>query len=258
MKWFSLLFFTFFLNLYAYCQTNIAGKVVNEHEEEIGFAHIYNKTNGMGKVGDINGKFDLIASKGDTVQFSFVGYQKHTIVIAPAHLDSYLKVILPEDSVVLPSITIYADSQLKVPLNFEYEPITLAGVSVEMKESKYKPGKIVAGGAPGAGGIPSAGATLEGPLTYFSRDEREKRKAAEVKENDRETITYSKFIAQDSIKQKLMTLYDIDSSQYNRVVTRLNLQYPGIQRATTPEEVWHWVINFFNDQVPVIKVFDMH
>lgn len=258
MKWMTYgIFYLYFTSL-GLAQTNIAGKVVNEKNEEIGFAHIYNKTNGMGKVSDINGKFDLIAAKGDTILFSFVGYQKHTVRITPEHLDSYLKVVLPEDSVLLPSITIYADSEFKVPLNLQYEPIHVAGVSVEMKESKYQPGKIIAGGGEGIGGVPAGGVTIEGPLTYFSRDEKEKRKAAEVKQEDKETLTYSKFIAQDSIKQRLMDLYDIDSSQYNRIVTRLNLQNPGVQKANTNEEIWHWIINFFNEQVPVIKVFDMH
>lgn len=246
------------LSYSGYSQTNIAGKIVDESGEEIAFAHIFNSTNGFGKVSDINGKFDLIAAKGDTVQFSFVGYQKHTILIRPIHLSSYLKIILPEDSVVLPSITIYADSEFRVPINMQFEPMVIEGVSVDSDAKSLRPGQITAGGGTGIGGIPAGGFTLNGPLTYFSKDEKEKRKAVEAIETDREALTYNKFISQDSVRQKLMRVYQIDSSQYSRVIMRLNREYPGIRKANSEEEVWHWIIKFFNEAVPVIKVFDMH
>ncbi|MFY0600859.1 MAG: carboxypeptidase-like regulatory domain-containing protein [Cyclobacteriaceae bacterium] len=239
-------------------QTNIAGKIVNIDGDEIAFAHIYNRSNGLGRVSDINGKFDLIASKGDTIDFSFVGYQNHFIVVNSTHLASYLKVTLPENSHVLPSITIYADSEFRVPLNPQFEPMTIEGVTIDTDKPPIRPGQITAGGGEGIGGIPAGGVTINGPITYFSKDEKEKRKAVKVKKEDNERITYSQFITQDSIRQKLMYLYQIDSSQYSRLMLRLNREFPGVQKANTDEEIWHWIINFFNEAVPVIKVFDMH
>jgi hypothetical protein len=253
-----LIFLTILVINSAYTQTNVAGKVINEDNEEIGFAHVFNKTNGLGKVSDMFGKFDLIASKGDTIQFSFVGYQTLLMVVNPIHLSSYLKIMLPEDPVLLPSITIFADENFRVPLNFKSEPIFIEGVTITTDKPPIRPGQLIAGTTSTVGDIPAGGVTINGPLTYFSRDEKEKRKAVEVKEETAETITYQKFITQDSIRNRLMAIYQIDSSQYSRVVTRLNLQNPGIQKASSPEEVWHWVIVFFNEAVPVIKVFDMH
>lgn len=239
-------------------QTNVAGKILDESGKKISFAHIYNKTNGLGKVSDINGKFDLIASKGDTIQFSFIGFQTHVIKVSSIHLSSYLKVVLPEDPVLLPSITIYADSEFKVPINYQFEPMTIEGVTINTDKEPIRPGQITFGGGPGIGGIPSGGLTLNGPLTYFSRDEKEKRAAIEAQVNTKETLTYKKYIAQDSIKTKLMKLYDIDSSQYRRIIVRLNRQNPGVQKASSEEEIWHWVVKFFNETVPVIKIYDMH
>ena len=239
-------------------QTNIAGKIVNEQDEDIGFAHVYNKTNGLGKVSDMFGKFTLTAKKGDTIQFSFVGYQTLTMSVTSMHISTFMKVVLPEDAQLLPTITIYADSQFKVPLNVQGQPIFITGVSTEEEQRPLNPGKISFGTSPGVGGIPSGGVTINGPLTYFSKDEREKREAIAVKEIAKETYTYNQFVSEDSIRQKLMRIYTIDSSQYSRIIIRLNRQFPGVQKANTSEEVWHWIIRFFDEQVPIVKIYDMH
>ncbi len=241
-----------------FSQTKIAGKIVNEQNEDIGFAHVYNKSNGLGKVSDMFGNFSLVAKKGDTIQFSFVGYQTLTMVLEPVHVSTYMKVVLPEDSRLLPSITIFADSQLKVPINVQGTPIFITGVSSEEEQKPLKPGKVSMGTSPGVGGIPGGGVTINGPITYFSKDEREKREAVRVKEESRETYTYNQFVSEDSVRQKLMRIYQIDSSQYSRIIIRLNRQFPGVQKADTREEVWHWIIRFFDEQVPVVKIYDMH
>lgn len=250
----------FFLSSGSYllAQTNVAGKIQNESGKEISFAHVYNVTNGLGKVSDINGKFDLIASRGDTIRFSFVGYQTYTLIISNIHLSTYLKVVLPEDPVLLPSITIYADANFKVPLNYQSEGMIIEGVTIDTDKEPIKPGQITKGGGIGVGGVPLGGFTINGPITYFSKDEREKRAAAEAEKQIAETLTYKEYIARDSIRTKLMYLYDLDSSQYSRLIVRLNRQMPGIQKANSEEEIWHWIITFFNEAVPVIKVFDMH
>jgi hypothetical protein len=241
-----------------FAQTKIVGKIVNEQNEDVGFAHVYNRTNGMGKVSDMFGRFELIATKGDTVQFSFVGYQTMNTIINVAHIAHFMKVVLPEDSLLLPSITIYADSQLKVPLNYQGEAIFITGVSRDNEMTPTLPGKITKGTSPGIGGIPGGGVTINGPLTYFSRDEKEKREVAVVEETSKRTFTYNEFVAEDSTRLKLMAIYQIDSAQYSRIIVRLNRQNPGIQRASSREEVWHWIIRFFDETVPVIKIYDMH
>ncbi|WP_258104854.1 carboxypeptidase-like regulatory domain-containing protein [Marinoscillum sp. MHG1-6] len=242
----------------ARAQYSIAGRVLNEQGDEIGFTHVFNKSSGLGKVADINGKFNLLANKGDTIQFSFVGYKNHEVIITPIHLANYMQVVLPEDPVILPSVTIYADPYYKVPLNMQGPPMYLRGISVDEDKPAIQPGQITYGTSPGPGGIPGGGVTLNGPITYFSKGEREKRKAAEIVEEDAKVITYSQFVAEDSIKQRLMKLYALDSTEYDMIIVRLNNQYPGIAKASTPEEVWHWMLRFFNQTVPVVRAFQMH
>ncbi len=206
----------------------------------------------MGKISDKNGNFSITARKGDTLEFSYVGYKTLDVPINSIHLVNYLKIVLPEDSLLLPSITIFADKQYRVPLNLKGEPIIMPGVNDRVSDNPIKAGSVRP--APtGVGGVPIPGATIYGPITYFSKDEREKRKAVVAYEETRETITFQKFIVQDSIKNKLCSLYKLDSSQYDKIVVRLNEQFPGIQRQHNPAEIWNWLLMHFDRSAPIIK-----
>lgn len=207
---------------------------------------------GLGKVSDKNGKFAITAQKGDTLHFSYVGFKSLELPINSIHLVTFLKITLPEDSLVLPSITIYADPNYHVPLNMKGEPIIIPGFNDHKSENPIKPGSI-RGGATGVGGVPLPGAVIYGPITYFSKDEREKRKAEEAYQETRETITYQKFIVQDSVRSKLCELYRLDSAQYDQVIVRLNRQFPGIQKQYNPIEIWNWLLMHFDRSAHIIR-----
>ncbi|MEQ9307421.1 MAG: carboxypeptidase-like regulatory domain-containing protein [Marinoscillum sp.] len=226
----------------------------DENQEAIGFCHVYNETLDLGKVSDMQGKFTLTAAKGDTLKFSYVGYKPLKVVITPSHLVNFMKVTLPRDSVMLPSITIYSDPYFKVPLNVKGEAIFIQGVSLVNPPPPIKAGDA-SFGATGVGGVPVPAVGIEGPITYFSRDEREKRKATEAKEETRETITYQKFIAQDSVRNKLTNMYALDSAQYDEVIRRLHQQFPGIQKTYRPNEIWNWLLHHFDRTAPIVKEF---
>lgn len=227
-------------------QYALRGAIENEAHDEIGFCHVYNITAKAGKVADLHGKFQVIANKGDTVRFSFVGYRTLYLPIEYIHLTNFVKVTMQEDSLLLPAITIYADPYFKVPLNFQGEPIFIPGVSVEEPRREM---------APGTFGTTGSGVAIYGPITYFSKDARLQRKAQELFLDDSKTITYQKFMAQDSVKIKLMDMYAINSTQYDQVVVQLNQQFPGIQQARKPTEIWNWLLAHFDRAVPFVKGF---
>lgn len=248
-----LIIFLFPSAFFAAAQSMIIGSIVDEDEKPVGFCHVYNKTLDLGKVSDLNGKFEILARKNDTLRFSYVGYQPLELAITPVHLVNYLKITLPEDSILLPAITIYADPEYRVPLKEKSgDPIFIPGVSLVNPPPPVKPGDLRFSGN-GVGGIPVPAIGIEGPITYFSRDEREKRKAAAAYEETRETITYQKYIAQDTIKQKLCDLYRINSDQYDRVIIRLHEQFPEIQKTYRPNEIWNWLLAHFDRTVPIIR-----
>lgn len=249
-NWFYAILLFHFTSISA--QHVISGTVLSESEEPVGFCHVYNQTMGLGKVSDIHGNFKVTAKKGDTLLFSYVGYQSLTLPVNSVHLVNYLKITLPEDSILLPSITIYADPNYRVPLNVHGEPIIIPGVSITEKTDGIQPGDV-GFGATGVGGVPVPAVTIYGPITYFSRDEREKRQAVEAYKETRETITYQKFIVQDSVKQKLCELYHLNSQQYDQVIVRLHNQFPGIQKQYNPMEIWNWLLMHFDRSANIVR-----
>lgn len=249
-----LLFFSLFtLLLTTYGQHRVNGKIINENEEDIGFCHVFNQTLNSGKVADMQGRFELLARKNDTIRFSYVGYQSYQLVVSSVHLVNYLKITLTEDSLLLPSITIYADKYYKVPLNMTGEPIIIPGVSLINPPERIKPGDFRPGGGSGIGGIPLPGVTIEGPITYFSKDEQEKRQAVKAYQETQETITYQIYIAQDSVRKKLCKLYRINQDQYDEVLIRLHSYWPDIQKSYRPQEIWNWLLVHFDRTVPVVR-----
>lgn len=245
--------FLFFLCFAAQSQTTIQGIVLDTEEQPIGFAHIYNQTLDVGKVSDMTGRFQLMAFKGDTLKISYVGYETLYLRLDNIHLVNYLKIVLPKDSVLLPSITVYADKDYRIPLNIKGEPIFIPGVSIVNPDPQpYMPGGFSSGFS-GVGGVPVPGFTIDGPISYFTKEYQEKRKAVEVYQETAKTITYQKYIAQDSIRQKLCRIYDLDSAQYAKVIIRLNETFPGIQAEKRPQEIWLWIITHFDRTVPIIK-----
>ena len=132
-------------------QHRVQGKIINEDGDDVGFCHVYNQTLNSGKVADMQGRFDLVARKDDTIRFSYVGYQTFELTVKSIHLVNFLKVTLTEDSLLLPSITIYADKNYRVPLNLKGEPIIIPGVSIIDPPDPIKPGDIRPGGGSGVG-----------------------------------------------------------------------------------------------------------
>jgi hypothetical protein len=59
----------------------VKGMVVNIHFEPISFVHILIINKKRGTVSDESGKFDFFAEKGDTLQFSSIGYKKSSYYI---------------------------------------------------------------------------------------------------------------------------------------------------------------------------------
>jgi len=233
-------------------QNQIQGMVVDENEEPIGFCHVHNLTLELGKVSDMQGKFVVLANQGDSIRFSYVGYKPATIAVNNSHVVHYIKITLPRDSVLLPSITIYADKYFKVPLKPQMDPLIIPGVSVVSPKEPIKAGDIYLGSSENNMFLaPTVG--IYGPITYFSRDEREKRKAADAYEETRETISYQKFMANDTVRIHLSRRFNLDSAQYTQVIYRLHENFPGIQKAFMKNEIWHWLLSYFEQNAPIIK-----
>mgnify|MGYP001192224279 CR=1 FL=1 len=235
-----LLFSLFAISIDLTAQQHIQGLIQDTNGKPLGFAHTYNETLEIGQVSNINGKFQLLARKGDSIRFSYIGYNSKSLVVESIHLTNYIKVELTEDSLLLPSITIFSDPYYKVPINFKGETMNIPGIEKSEKSS----GPV---GGPSSGGV---GLTLYGPITFFSKDAKEQRKAELAYENKQETIFYQKFIESDSVKEKLCKIYDIDSATFDRIIVSAHLTNPEVQKINKANDLWYWLLLYFKDQLP--------
>lgn len=234
-------------------QNQIQGMVVDEKDEPIGFCHVYNKTLEHGKVSDIKGKFVILGNPGDSVRFSYVGYKSTVIAVTNSHVVNYIKITLPKDSILLPSITIYADKYFKVPIREKGPPIFIPGVSKVDPSEPIKPGDVYLGSQSGDNVFLAPTVGIYGPITYFSKDEREKRKAEEAYVETRETLSYQKFMANDTVRIHLSRRFNLDSAEYTEVIYRLHENFPGIQKTYMKNEIWHWLLSYFEQNSQIVK-----
>ncbi|XOV94657.1 MAG: carboxypeptidase-like regulatory domain-containing protein [Bacteroidota bacterium] len=220
-------------------QQSIEGIIVDPDENPIGLAHVTNTSLNLGKVSTMNGRFNLLVRRGDTISISYVGYNTETFEVESIHMANYLKITLTEDSLLLPSITIYSDPYFKVP--FKYQPQSMdVGIPRSDKEP-IKPGSIR---GPAGDGV---GFTLYGPISAFSKDAREQRKYQDAVSTTSETQYYDRYIETDSVKNKLCKIYHINSETYDRIIVSAHVQYPQIQTMNTPESIWNWLLVYFNE-----------
>ncbi len=221
----------------AVAQQSIQGIVIDHNENPLGFAHATNLSLNLGQVSNLSGKFKLLARKGDSIKFSFVGYIPETLIVESIHLTNYLKVKLTEDSLFLPSITIYSDPYFKVPFRYQGESMEI-GIA-KSERDPIGPGSI------GPGEIGGVGLTLYGPITFFSKDAKEQRKYDDAMEETSDTQFYSRYIAIDSVKEKLCEVYQINDATYDRIIVSAHDRYPQIQTMKQPDQIWSWLLVYF-------------
>ncbi len=86
----------------------VKGIVVNKKLETIPFTTILVKNKNFGTISDENGKFDFFTEKGDTIQFSCVGYKKSKFLVPTVsnYRIYYFLAMLQHDTILLPEVII--------------------------------------------------------------------------------------------------------------------------------------------------------
>ena len=106
--------FLFLLPVLVICQTNdiiqISGLVLNsDRARGIPYAHVIVKNRAQGTICDFDGFFSIPAAKGDTIQFSSVGYINNFFIISDTLNSNYysIKQVLIPDTMTLQEIVLY-------------------------------------------------------------------------------------------------------------------------------------------------------
>ncbi|GAA5220889.1 carboxypeptidase-like regulatory domain-containing protein [Membranihabitans marinus] len=87
----------------------VVGLDQNDTISPIPFANIYLPGTGRGTYSNLDGFFSIVAKKGQTIEFSAVGFQKQVYVIPDTLTTDRYSIVqmLSQDSIILPQATIY-------------------------------------------------------------------------------------------------------------------------------------------------------
>lgn len=159
------------------------------------------------------GYFRVLANEGDSLLFSRNYYmQKKLVVGQERHIltEVYL------DARTLPRFDLYAD-RMVIPFN----PGNVSNMR-SLSDRPAGPGKVYLGTSEQNGMMP--GFTLDGPISYFMRSERQKRQYARKLEFLSRQRAYLDLIQSDSVMQELKSMYKLSDQDLDDLIIEFNIQ----------------------------------
>jgi hypothetical protein len=169
------------------------------------------KNSNKGTASDIHGRFSITANDSDTLIFSRVGYISKTLnvkevrelfVIFLAEENKVLSPIVIEDKEVLPWLP-------KLPPKSPWENSTANNSFTE---------------GPGFRGVQTFGPgyILPGPISRFSKYERERKKLVKTKEENYRSRNYVQIVNDPEVKGKIMKENNLTEERYYTLLALFN------------------------------------
>ena len=159
------------------------------------------------------GYFRLRANSGDTLLFSRNYYLPKQVVLG---VDRHILTEIHMDARTLPRFDLYGEVYVI--------PFYVGNVSNlrSLSNRPAGPGKVYLGSSEQGGMMP--GITLDGPISYFMRSERQKREYARKLEFISRQKDYLDLIQSDSVMQELKLRYNINDRDLSDLIIEFNIQ----------------------------------
>ncbi len=209
----------------AIAQKKIIGNVVDSASlAPLPGVNIHIKNKYQGTATDAKGFFKISVLPTDTLIFSYIGYKMEAFT--PAELSNESVVVrLTQQPKVLEAVTIMAKS---LQGQNSSTPVQLRSKSRLMNYGPY-----------GAGFS----------LSYFSKEEKEKRKLARVVAEQERVKNYLLVVCSPDVRQRIMEEYAISEEDYYSILIKFNEQSTGSLYDLTPEELIVVFSNFYQRHV---------
>lgn len=111
--------------------TSIKGQLLNDSTNQvIPFAHLFNESKRVGSISNTNGSFSLIASPGDTLIFSALGYFSKIVFVSDSLLSHRCNITLKTTRFIIEEVSILAFR--------DYEHFKKAFLNLELPQTKTK------------------------------------------------------------------------------------------------------------------------
>lgn len=159
------------------------------------------------------GMFELVCKAGDTIVFNRLGYQ--TLALIKLKSEEEVIVIMSSSTTLLKSITVFGD--YKPHGKARWREYIILPKPFQNPNAKDSMGMIQTFGM---------GIKIPGPISYFSRYERNRRTYKKVLKDQAATETYREVLTSDVVKQDLLQLFSISESEYFRKIETFNIKHP--------------------------------
>ena len=207
----------------AYTQIKISGSFLDSATlHPVGFVQIQARTKGIGTA-DADGFFSIVCSPGDTLQFSRIGYKTATKSVMTE--DLHLVILLTEFTTQLNSVTIFGS----------YKPQGYSQWFENTKPRRFQ--------NPNA--LENFGFAIPGPISYFTKYERERRKLRKLKTDHLATAVFRSVIASEEVKAHFMKLFELTEEQYFLKIEAFNVEFPEAQYIKEKDDIVDLLTYFF-------------
>lgn len=159
---------------------------------------------------NIRGYFSVKGKIGDTLQVSFPGFIEQRI---PLGEETFLTVQIQDRARLLPTFEVKSE-----PYAFRFKDGKLVLIDPDEEKLPSKKGGISAGYLDS----PNGGVAIAGVLSSLTKRARQEREYQKKQEWMRRREGYYAVIESDSVRQNLMVKYQLDRSDWDRMIIRFN------------------------------------
>jgi len=209
-KWVLSIFLLLHLN-FAFAQLTYSGNVMDANDKKY-LEGVFLEVVGSKENDSTNtrGYFNLRAAVGDTLKITYPGFLDQKILLTG---DRYLQIQIQDRARFLPTFEVKAE-----PYAFRFKDGKLSIIDPNEVQEKSPKGQVTAGPS----GSPTGGFVVYGAISYFTKKAREAREYAKKQEWNKRRAGYYAIIESDSVRRNLMVKFQLDRSQWDKLIIRYN------------------------------------
>ena len=212
MKRISLLLFFFFCVVSLSAQRRYSGNVIDAWDKKYLEGVVVSHPSGEKVITNSRGYFSIPASQGDTLTFQFPGFLERKMILTA---DAFLFVELQDLARLLPTFQVKAE-----PYRFRFKDGKLYLSEDEPVVEKPLSQQVGFGATDSTS--PTPGLSIYGPISYFTKRNRELRAYEKRLDWERQRVGYLEVIDADSVRNELMKQYGLDRKKWDELILRFN------------------------------------
>jgi hypothetical protein len=227
------------LSMSASFSQEVEGKVMDSHGASgIAWVKVNNTRSGKFTYTDHEGGFRAFAAAGDTLVFSLKNFHSKSVIL-DQNTDESLVIYLEFDAIELPEVYVMEKN--------ENTSIQLHGIKkADPDYVPIRPGQVVVGATEDH----RPGLAMAGPISFFSKSEKNKRNYREAEELREAQKDYLGVIRSDSMRNELITHFSMTREKYDSLLILFNAANRHHQfRDMEKERVEKMLFYFMNDAV---------